>query len=174
MPVLFRLYNLCWATEQVPSQWKVGAFYLLGKSAADKELSQPSNFRPIALNSCVDKVYTSIIKRRWQHFMLNNGYLNTSIQKAFVDVIPGHSEHQLKLMATIEEAWKKHKSISICQCLRKCPPRPDSVLPPALSCSRGLHRHHHKPVHRPNQDCENHAVDHCTPCPPEYMIQPAS
>ena len=114
MLVLLRLYNLCWATKQVLSQWKVGVFYLLGKSAADKDPSQPSNFRPIALTSCVGKVYTSILKRRWQHFMLNNGYLNTSIQKAFVDGIPGCSEHHLKLLAMIEEAHQKHKSISIC------------------------------------------------------------
>ena len=97
IPALLRLYNLCWATKQVPGQWKVGAIQPLGKSVADKNPSCPSNFRLIALTSCVGKVYTSILKRRWQHFMVSNGYLNTSIQKAFVNGIPGSSEHHLKL-----------------------------------------------------------------------------
>ena len=114
IPALLRLYNLCWATKQVPSQWNVGVIQILGKSAADKDPSSPSNFRPIALTSCVGKVYTSILKRRWQHFMVSNGYLNTSIQKAFVNGIPSCSEHHLKLLAMIEEARRKHKSISIC------------------------------------------------------------
>ena len=126
IPVLLRLYNLCWANKQVPSQWKVGVFHLLGKSAADKDPSQPSNFRPIALTSCVGKVYTSILKRRWQHFMLSNGYLNTSIQKAFADGIPGYSEYHLKLLAMNEEAWKNTSPSRsagwTCQRLRKCPP----------------------------------------------------
>ena len=114
MPALLSLYNLCWATRQVPHQWKVGVIQLLGKPAAVNNPSCPSNFRPIALTSCVGKVYTSILKQRWQHFMVSNGYLNTSIQKAFVDGIPGCSEHHLKLLAMIEEARRKHKSISVC------------------------------------------------------------
>ena len=114
MPALLRLYNLCWTTKCVPSQWKVGVIQLLGKPAAQQDPSSPSNFRPIALTSCLGKVYTSILKQRWQHFMVSNGYLNTTIQKAFVDGIPGCSEHHLKLLAMLEEARTKHKSIAIC------------------------------------------------------------
>ena len=114
IPALLRLYNLCWTTKCVPSQWKVGVIKLLGKPAAQQDPSSPSNFRPIALTSCLGKVYTSILKQRWQHFMVSNGYLNTTIQKAFVDGIPGCSEHHLKLLAMLEEARTKHKSIAIC------------------------------------------------------------
>ena len=46
--------------------------------------------------------------------MVSNGYLNTTIQKAFVDGVPGCSDHHLKLLAMIDEARRKHKSISIC------------------------------------------------------------
>ena len=113
IPALLRLYNLCWTTKCVLSQWKVGVIQLLGKPAAQQDPSSPSNFRPIALTSCLGKVYTSILKQRWQHFMVSNGYLNTTIQKAFVDGIPGCSEHHLKLLAMLEEARTKHKSIAI-------------------------------------------------------------
>ena len=113
-PALPKLYNLYWTTRCLPSQWKVGIIQLLGKPAAQQDPSLPSNFRPIALTSCLGKVYTSILKQRWQHFMVSNGYLNTNIQKAFVDGIPGCSEHHLKLLAMLEEARAKHKSIAIC------------------------------------------------------------
>jgi hypothetical protein len=46
--------------------------------------------------------------------MVSNGYLNTNIQKAFVDGIPGCSEHHLKLLAMLEETRANHKSIAIC------------------------------------------------------------
>ena len=46
------------------------------------------NFRPIALTSCVGKLYTTLLKDRWLRFMLVNNYLNTSVQKAFILGIP--------------------------------------------------------------------------------------
>ena len=47
-------------------------------------------------------------------FMLSNGYLNTNIQKAFMRNIPGCTEQFYKLMAAVQEANRKHKSITIC------------------------------------------------------------
>ena len=47
-------------------------------------------------------------------FMLSNGYLNTNIQKAFMRNIPGCTEQFYKLMAAVQEAHRKHKSITIC------------------------------------------------------------
>ena len=113
-PALLRLYNLCWMSKCVPRQWKVGVIQLLGKSSAEKDPSSPANFRPIALTSCLGKIYTSILKLRWQAFMIDNGYLNTSIQKAFVDGIPGCTEHHLKLLSMIEDARRRGKSLSVC------------------------------------------------------------
>ena len=109
MPALLRLFNTCWTTSSVPSQWKVGVLHLLGKVSAKSDPSVPSNFRPIALTSCMGKVYTSVLKGRWMSFMTANGYLNTTVQKAFVDGISGCTEHHVKLLSIIEEAWRKHK-----------------------------------------------------------------
>ena len=46
--------------------------------------------------------------------MLDNRYLNTRVQKAFVDGVPGCTEHHLKLLSTINEARRKHKSLCVC------------------------------------------------------------
>ena len=113
-PALLHLFNCCWTTQSIPSTWKVGVIHLLGKKKAADDPSTPSNFRPIALTSCISKVFTSLVKRRWLSYMVTNNYLNTSVQKAFIDGVPGCTEHHLKLLSIIREAQKKHKSLSVC------------------------------------------------------------
>ena len=45
---------------------------------------------------------------------MSNGYLDPSIQKAFMPTTPGCVEHHLKLAAILAEAKKKHKSLAVC------------------------------------------------------------
>ena len=114
MPALEYLFNTCWRCGLTPSAWKIGCLHLLGKKSAEANSSLPENFRPIALTSCVGKLYTSVLKRRWLDYMTTNGYLNTSLQKAFIDGVSGCTEHQFKLLAAIEEAKAKHKALCVC------------------------------------------------------------
>ena len=46
--------------------------------------------------------------------MIENEYLDPSIQKAFMPATPGYIEHQMKLSSILSEARKKHKSLAIC------------------------------------------------------------
>ena len=100
--------------QTVPKAWKFGVIHLLGKKKAEEDPSQPSHFHPIALTSCVSKVFTSLLKQRWLSYMMENLYLNTPVQKAFIDGVPGCTEHHLKLLSIISEAQRKHKSLSVC------------------------------------------------------------
>ena len=70
MPALLHIFNKCWSSKCVPQAWKVGVIRLLGKKKAEADPSQPSNFRPIALTSCIGKVFTSVLKQRWMKYML--------------------------------------------------------------------------------------------------------
>ena len=45
--------------------------------------------------------------------MIANDYLNTAVQKAFVDGVSGCTEHHIKLLSVIEEARQKHKSLAV-------------------------------------------------------------
>lgn len=54
------------------------------------------------------------MKNRWLTYMLQNKYMDTTIQKAFVHGIPGCTEHQLKLATAIQDARTKHRSLTIC------------------------------------------------------------
>ena len=111
---LHNLYNTCWNLGTVPAAWKQGVIRLIPKSSAVENPDNPGNFRPIALTSCIGKVYTSVLKNRWLSYMIGNGYMDTRIQKAFIAGVPGCTEHQSKLATIIQEARKKHRSLTVC------------------------------------------------------------
>ena len=114
VPALCHIYNLCWESASVPQAWKKAVVRLIPKSSASACPSDPANFRPIALKSCIGKVFTSILKNRFLSFMLQNGYMDTDIQKAFLSGIPGCAEHHCKLASVIKDATVKHRSLSVC------------------------------------------------------------
>ena len=84
------------------------------KSAASQDPHLLSNFRPIALASCVGKLFTSLLKSRWLQFMVANNFLDLSVQKAFLPGIPGCFEQYQKLLLMIAGAHKKHRSLTVC------------------------------------------------------------
>ena len=106
VPVLVDLFNCCWQEGTIPIGWKQGVIRLIPKAAATESPQEPSNFRPIAMTSCVGKLFTTVLKNRWLSFMVSNGYLDTSVQKAFLPNIPGCLEQYEKLSAVIQEAHK--------------------------------------------------------------------
>jgi len=108
------LYQSCWSSSSVPNAWKIACIKLIGKSTAKEDPKYPSNFRPIALTSCIGKIFTTILKNRWLKHMLGNGYLDRSVQKAFMSATPGCIEHQAKLAAILCDARTKHKSLVVC------------------------------------------------------------
>ena len=87
---------------------------LIGKSSAENDPTFPGNFRPIALTACTGKLFTTILRNQWLHYMNTNNYLNSSIQKAFMPSIPGCVEHHHKLTSILSEAKRKHKSLAVC------------------------------------------------------------
>lgn len=99
-------------TQAIPAPWKAGIVHLLGKKKASEDPTVPAHFRPIALTSCISKVFTNLVKKRWLLFMVGNNFLNTATQKAFI--VPDCLEHYLKLLTILREAQRRHKSLSIC------------------------------------------------------------
>ena len=111
---LLDLYNTCWSSGVIPAAWRQGVIRLIPKSSAADNPNDPGNFRFIALTSCIGKVFTTVLKNRWLTYMIDNGYMDTAIQKAFIDGVPGCTEHQWKLATIIHEARKKHRSLAVC------------------------------------------------------------
>lgn len=50
------LFNTCWSQAVIPAQWKVAAIQLIAKELASQDSTNPSNFCPIALTSCIGKL----------------------------------------------------------------------------------------------------------------------
>ena len=46
--------------------------------------------------------------------MLGNGYMNRNIQKAFLQLTPGCTEHHSKLAGVLSDARQHHKSLAVC------------------------------------------------------------
>ena len=111
---LLDLFNMCWSLQMVPPHWRMGVIHLIPKGAATEAPHLPSSFRPIALTSCVGKLFTSLLKDRWLKFMVENNFLDTSVQKAFLPGIPGCLEQYQKLMTIIGDAHHKHRSLTVC------------------------------------------------------------
>ena len=114
IPALVDLFQRCWDTQSIPHGWKQGVIRLIPKASARENPSEPSNVRPIGLTCCVGKLFTTVLKNRWLRFMTMNGYLDTTVQKAFLPGMPGCLEQYEKLMAIISEAHQKHKSLTVC------------------------------------------------------------
>ena len=70
VPALLDLFVECWHSQTVLSSWKSAVIRLIPKAAVAVDSDQPSNFRPIALTSCVGKLFTTIMKNRWLSFMV--------------------------------------------------------------------------------------------------------
>ena len=98
----------------MPNAWKQASIKLLPKASATENPANPANYRPIALTSCIGKIYTTIIKDRWLDYMRTNKYFDTNVQKAFMPSVPGCIEHYAKLAAAINEARACHKSLCVC------------------------------------------------------------
>lgn len=110
---LLDLFDLCSEQRRVPVLWKQGVIKLIPKVAAEEEPHTPANFRPIALTSCVGKLYTTMLKTRWLKFTTSNNYMDTSVQKAFLPGVPGCLEHYEKLLSIIKDVHSKHRALAV-------------------------------------------------------------
>ena len=105
-----QLHNQCWQTSTIPQAWRTASNRLIAKGSAKDDPSSPSNFWPIALTSCIGKIFTSILKSGWSTYMLENEYLDPSIQKAFMRATPGCTEHHLKLASILARCKKNNNT----------------------------------------------------------------
>ena len=99
-----------WKSKQIPADWAQAYIILLAKS---EDLSQISEFRPIAITSTVGKIFFSVISDRLQVFMIQNCYITRDIQKGFLFGVPGCLEHTFTLMEALKEAKEHQRQIVI-------------------------------------------------------------
>ena len=110
MKFLIKLGHKVWKSRDVPADWAMAYIILLSKS---KDLSQVSEFRPIAITCVAGKIFFSVLSDRLQAFMLRNSYISREIQKGFLAGMPGCLEHTFALLEALRDAKDSYRQIVI-------------------------------------------------------------
>ena len=102
-----RVYNQIWDDGDFPPSWREATVIPIPKSG--KDTSIPSNYRPIALTSCICKTFERMINSRLV-WVLETKNLITKYQCGFRE---NHStlDHLVRLETFIREAFARKKQV---------------------------------------------------------------
>ena len=103
--VYVNLFNLVFDTGIIPEAWYVGKIIPIYKQKGDK--SDPSNYRPITLLSCMGKLFTSVINNRLQSFAEKYETIS-ECQAGF-----------RKRFSTTDHIFALHTLVNLLQCSKK-------------------------------------------------------
>ena len=109
---LATLFTLIRDTSQAPDIWAMSKIILLPKSD-NTDPNVPSDFRMIALTANVAKLFHSLESSRTISFMITNGYLDPSAQKAYIQGINGCVEHVQVVQEVINHAKANHRTVNL-------------------------------------------------------------
>ena len=109
LSILLEIYNSIWTTGNIPKSWKEATVIPIPKP--DKDHADPSNYRPIALTSCVCKTIERMINDRLTWFLESNNII-TNFQSG---LSTGHqrssNDHLVRLETFIREAFIKKEHL---------------------------------------------------------------
>ena len=100
---LLQIFNNIWHSGNIPNSWKQATIIPTPKSA--KDITNPTNYRPIALTSCICKTLERMINNRLTWFLEKNKLitnLQTGFRKARSTI-----DHLIRLETLIREAFAK-------------------------------------------------------------------
>ena len=105
--ILLGLMNDIWTSGDLPSIWKLATVIPIPKP--NKDHTDPSNYRPIALTSCVCKTMERMVNDRLVWFLESNGLL-ANIQCGFRQ---GRStlDHLVRFESFIRNAFSKNEHV---------------------------------------------------------------
>ena len=108
---LATLFTKTLLTSPTPWEgWGSSSIVLIHKAG---DTGDPANFRPIALTSCVGKVFHQILSDRITGFLVSNGYIDSETQKAFLHKISGCQDHNLIMGEIINHARANKRTAHI-------------------------------------------------------------
>ena len=107
LSILLEIYNSIWATGNIPKSWKEATVIPIPKP--DKDHTDPSNYRPIALTSCVCKTMERMINDRLTWFLESNNIIK-NFQSGFRHQ-RSTNDHLVRLETFIREAFIKKEHL---------------------------------------------------------------
>ncbi len=106
--ILCSIYNRCLDANDVPSQWKAANTILIHKKGDARQIS---NFRPIALMSCIYKLFMSVIANRLVNFAIDNDLMSQCQKSARPS--EGCYEHTFILQSLLLDAKRLQKNVCL-------------------------------------------------------------
>ena len=107
MEALLSIFNHIWSTGVLPPSWKEAIIIPIAKPGKDS--SNASNYRPIALTSCVCKTLERMINNRLVWFLESNN-LVTNFQSGF-RTNRSTNDHLVRLESFIRDAFIKKEHL---------------------------------------------------------------
>ena len=107
---LSELIQEIWLSGTVPNEWKKACTILIHKKG---NTDDPSNFRPITLESIPLKVFTSCLRNAIYSFLASNNFNEHGIQKGFTPNLSGTLEHTAQMADIINKARIRQRSVVI-------------------------------------------------------------
>lgn len=107
---LHELIRSAWKNQRIPQQWMTADGVYIPKEQNSTEINQ---FRPISLLNVEGKIFFSVMASRLSNYLLQNGFLDTSIQKGGVAGIPGCLEHASMIWEVIQKAKSQKKDLDV-------------------------------------------------------------
>ena len=104
------MVKVIWQLGEIPADWKKAFTVLIHKKG---DTADPSNFRPITLESVPLKIFTSCLRDSMFAFLKANGFIEHQIEKGFLPNISGTFEHTAQMANIINTARIKQKSLVI-------------------------------------------------------------
>ncbi len=106
--ILATQYSKLLTMPDPPLSWSTSKITLIYKK---NDPSIPQNFRMIALSSTLGKTFHQIIAKRLVEYFTQNGYIDKTVQKAFINRINGVIEHNQTLHEIIKHSKANKKTV---------------------------------------------------------------
>jgi hypothetical protein len=107
---LSELIHEVWLSGTLPNEWGKACTILIHKKG---NTDDPSNFRPITLESIPLKVFTSCLRNAIYSFLASNNFIEHGIQKGFIPNLSGTLEHTAQMADIINKARIRQRAVVI-------------------------------------------------------------
>ncbi len=107
---LWRLLKVVWRKNHLPDSFLIAEGCFVPKQ---EDSSSLKDFCTISLLNVEGKVFFGILAKRLTQFLINNKYIDTSVQKGGVPGVPGCIEHNSVISKIIEDGIVTGCTISV-------------------------------------------------------------
>jgi len=106
--LLWQICGRVWRERKVPLELRVGRVRLLAKSS---DTSDPKLMRPISVLNVESRLFWTVFQRKLGSYMLSNKYIDSRIQKGFLEGVAGCLEQTTSHWEMCQDAKRHQRTI---------------------------------------------------------------